>query len=151
MPPLLLVISMAAMYLGTLESIIWSVQVCNIEIWSSAYLWLLPINCALITAKTVCSKMIEWKNIPHENIDYNKNLLLAKCNQILMKSEYWPLAAFLFMWPLLGVLLVLLMLFGQTPDYVIKAWTETSDWSLSQKVSPQNIYYDEHILNMWQM
>jgi len=146
MPPLLLVISMAAMYLGTLESIIWSVQVCNIEIWSSAYLWLLPINCVLITAKTVCSKMIEWKNIPHENIDYNKNLLLAKCNQILMKSEYWPLAAFLFMWPLLGVLLVLLMLFGQTPDYVIKAWTETSDWSLSQKVSPQNIYYDEHYL-----
>ena len=60
MPPLLLVLGMAAMYLGTLESIIWCVQVCNIDVWSSAYLLLLPVNCVLVTAKTVCSKMTEW-------------------------------------------------------------------------------------------
>ena len=63
-----------------------------------------------------------------------------------MKSEYWPVAAFLLMWPLLGILIAVLILFGQAPDSVIKAWTETSDWNLSQKVSPQNIYYDEHYL-----
>lgn len=146
MPPLLLVIGMAAMYLGTLESIVWCVQVCNIEIWTAAYLLLLPLNCLLITAKTVCSKMVEWKNISHENINSSKNRLLTHCNRILMKAEYWPFAAFLLMWPLLGILIAILMLFGQAPDSVIKAWTETSDWNLSQKVSPQNIYYDEHYL-----
>lgn len=146
MPPLLLVIGMSAMYLGTLESIIWCVQVCNIDVWSSAYLLLLPFNCLIITAKTVCCKMVEWKNMPNENINFSKNMFLAKCNQVLMKSEYWPLAAFLFMWPLLGILIAVLMLFGQAPDSVIRAWTETSDWNLSQRVSPQNIYYDEHYL-----
>lgn len=145
-PPLLLVVGMAAMYLGALESIIWCVQVCNIDIWSSAYLLLLPINCVLITAKTVCIKMAEWNSISHENINSSKNALLARCNEVLMKSEYWPVAAFLLMWPLLGILIAVLILFGQAPDSVIKAWTETSDWNLSQKVSPQNIYYDEHYL-----
>ncbi len=147
MPPLLLVMGMSAMYLGTLESIIWCIQVCSMEIWSEVYLLLLPFNCLIITAKTVCCKMAEWKNMPHENINVSKNMFLTKCNQMLMKSEYWPLAAFFFMWPLLGIFIAVLMLFGQTPDSVIRAWTETSDWNLSQRVSPQNIYdYDGHYL-----
>lgn len=50
------------------------------------------------------------------------------------------------MWPLLGILIGILFLFGQKPDAVIKAFTETSDWTLSQRVAPQNIYYDEHYL-----
>ena len=41
---------------------------------------------------------------------------------------------------------MILVLFGQAPDAVIKAWTETSDWNLSLKEAPQNIYYDEHYL-----
>lgn len=50
------------------------------------------------------------------------------------------------MWPLLGLIVGILVLFGQKPDAWIRVWTETSDWNLSQKVSPQNIYYDEHYL-----
>ena len=38
------------------------------------------------------------------------------------------------------------MLFGQAPDSVIKAWTETSGWRLSMKEAPPNVYYDEHYL-----
>ena len=146
MSPLLLVLGMSAMYLGTLESIVWCIQVCSMKIWSEAYLILLPVNCLIITAKTVCCKMTEWKNMSHENINVSKNMFLKKCNQVLAKSEYWPLAAFLVMWPLLGIMIAVLMLFGQAPDSVIKAWTETSDWNLSQRVSLQNIYYDEHYL-----
>ena len=146
MPPLLLVTAIAAMYLGTLESIVWYVQVCKTEMWCDFYLLLFPLNCLMITAKTVYFKMREWKKVSHESINSSKNAFLTKCNQLLEKSEYWPFAAFLLMWPLLGILVALLMLFGQAPDSVIKAWTETSDWNLSQKVSPQNIYYDEHYL-----
>ena len=50
------------------------------------------------------------------------------------------------MWPIFGIVVGTLILFGQQPDAVIKAWTETSDWKLSQYTSPQNIYYDEHYL-----
>ncbi|MFQ6805412.1 MAG: DUF6688 family protein [Lachnospiraceae bacterium] len=63
-----------------------------------------------------------------------------------MNSSRWPAAAFLLMWPLLGVLICILILFGQRPDNAIRAWTETSDWRLSLREAPQNIYYDEHYL-----
>ena len=48
--------------------------------------------------------------------------------------------------PLLGILICILMIFGQAPDAVIKAFTETADFRLSQKIPPQQIYYDEHYL-----
>ena len=52
----------------------------------------------------------------------------------------------LLKFPLLGILIAILMLFGQAPDSVIKAFTETSDWNLSLRQAPQNVMYDEHYL-----
>ena len=50
------------------------------------------------------------------------------------------------MWPLLGFIITILVLLGQQPDSMIKAFTETSDWLLSQKLSPPTVYYDSHYL-----
>lgn len=164
MPPLVLVLGMAGMYLGTIESIVWGIQVFRGELLA-CYLLLLPLNCLLITARTVGHKMWEWQQIIEAKTlcraqdesggekaagealpgEEEKGILRA-CNRFLMKSENWPLAAFLLMWPLLGILIGVLLLFGQEPDALIKAFTETSDWTLSQRIAPQNIYYDEHYL-----
>lgn len=46
----------------------------------------------------------------------------------------------------MGIVIAILVLFGQQPDSLVKAWTETSDWNLSQQISPQNVFYDEHYL-----
>lgn len=43
------------------------------------------------------------------------------------------------MMPLLGILIWILSLFGQEPDSVIKAFTETADWNLSIKILAQNL------------
>lgn len=164
MPPLVPVLGMAAMYLGTIESIVWGIQVFRGELFE-CYLLLLPLNCLLITARTVGHKMWEWQQMvdvrdfrrTQEESGGEKELgnacrakkgegILCACNRFLMKSERWPVAAFLLMWPLLGILIGILLLFGQKPDAVIKAFTETSDWTLSQRAAPQNIYYDEHYL-----
>ena len=148
MPPLLLVLGLAAMYLGTLLSIVWGVQISVIESPFDLYLLLLPFNCILITARTVIAKVREWKlfsyTFPPHKID--RVPVLAWADSLLQNSDSWPLAAFLLMWPLLGILIAALLLFGQSPDILIKAFTETSEWKLSQKVSPQNVYYDEHYL-----
>ncbi len=48
--------------------------------------------------------------------------------------------------PLIGIMIIVLLLFGQAPDAAIKAFTETSDFLLSTKVSPQNLVVDEHYL-----
>jgi hypothetical protein len=48
--------------------------------------------------------------------------------------------------PLLGVLLGISVLFGQRPDALIKAWTETAEWTFSKKIAPPNVQMDEHYL-----
>ena len=63
-----------------------------------------------------------------------------------MDSGKWPLWAFFFAWPLAGLAIIILALFGQRPDNVLRAWTETSQWNLSRQVSPPNLMYDEHYL-----
>lgn len=144
-PPLLLVLGMSAMYLGTMESILWGVQIYQ-DPFTSLPLLLLPLNCILITARTILSKIREWERIPHEMHKIHQIPFLRGCSRILDNARVWPLAAFLLMWPLLGILIAILVLFGQAPDSVIRAWTETSGWNLSRRVAPQNVYYDEHYL-----
>lgn len=144
-PPLVPVLGMAAMYLGAAESILWGIQVYTPSlIITDIYLLLFPVNCIIVTARTVRHKVWEWEQTPYEI--QGGNSLIQTCNRLLMRSKRWPFAAFLLMWPLLGILIVLLLLVGQRPDAVIKAFTETADWNLSQRVAPQNVYYDEHYL-----
>lgn len=147
LPPLAAVLGISAMYLGTLESILFAVQVTADPTWVDViYLWILPINCVLITARTVCYKVQEWKRIGDDWQISATNPILEKCLKMLYSSSYWPAAAFILMWPLLGILIILLLLFGQAPNAVIKAFTETSDWNLSGRVAPQNLQLDEHYL-----
>jgi hypothetical protein len=48
--------------------------------------------------------------------------------------------------PLLGIAIAVLTLFGQEPDSIIQAWTQTSDWTFSQQVAPPNLPRDMHYL-----
>lgn len=150
MPPLVLVLGMAAMYLGAAETVVWGVQVFVGDL-SDVLLLLFPFNCLVLTARTVGHKMWEWERLMETDEARRRQYeegrgILSVCNRFLARSKYWPLAAFLLMWPLLGILIGILVLFGQKPDALIRAFTETSDWNLSQRIAPQNIYYDEHYL-----
>jgi hypothetical protein len=75
-----------------------------------------------------------------------KNKILQVCQDVLKKSTGWYISAFVLMFPVLCFLIIILMLFGQMPDAVIRAFTETSDWTLSQKISPPPIQYQGHYL-----
>ncbi len=140
LPPLVVVISISAMYLGMMECILWMIQTLNIEY---CILSLFPANCVIIGIKTIRYKIREWNQMKEEQPETS---VLSLVNRLLRKAELWPVLALILMLPLLGILLGILVLFGQRPDAVIKAWTETADWRLSQQVAPQNVMYDEHYL-----
>ena len=163
MPPLLMVLGLAAMYLGTGLSLVFTIQVFKGEAPPEICLLLLPACCICITARTVLKKTKEWRvcqerrrelealsqevdGTVFEEDEKKGRSILKKCNDLLNDSSRWPVAAFLLMWPLLGIIIAILVLFGQKPDAVIKAFTETADWNLSQRVAPQNLYMDEHYL-----
>lgn len=150
-PPLITVLEIAAMYLGMLQCILWIIQIIRLET-VYLYLCLFPLNCILIGIKVIRQKIMEWGKIQREEskkagaVSGFQNRYLEWLNRHLERSSVWPAAAFLLMWPMLGIIICVLILFGQRPDSAIRAWTETSDWNLSWEIAPQNIYYDEHYL-----
>ncbi len=143
--PLVIVCCIAAMYLGILLCVVWMVQIIGMadNTW---ILCIVPGNCIMIALKTIRMKIQEWNTSQKEREFSGKNKLLSRLNQMLSRAEEWPVAAFIAMLPMLGIVIGILVLFGQQPDAIIKAWTETSDWRLSEKIAPQNIDVDEHYL-----
>lgn len=86
----------------------------------------------------------EWQE-NRSKIRY-ENRLLQYFHQLLNKSRNWPWLAVLLALPTLAFVVLILMIFGQQPDSMIKAWTNTADWAFSQKIPPQNLIIDEHYL-----
>ena len=64
----------------------------------------------------------------------------------MYSSHNWPWLGAVAILPLSGLLLILLLLFGQGPDAAVKMFTDTADWRLSQRIPPPNVYFDEHYL-----
>ena len=149
-PPLMAIISMSAMYLWVIEVLVFTVQVFKGDLSGDnlldVYLLVYPVCIICIVARTVISKVYEWQKYEMERSKIQSNQFLNFADKILSNSKLWPIYAIIFMFPLLGIMIGILMLFGQAPDSVIKAWTETADWTLSLKEAPQNIEYDEHYL-----
>ena len=149
-PPLMAIISISAMYLWVIEVLVFTVQVFKGDLSGDnlldVYLLVYPVCIICIVARTVISKVHEWQEYEMERAKIPSNPLLNFADKILSNSKLWPIYAIIFMFPLLGIIIGILLLFGQAPDSVIKAWTETADWTLSLKEAPQNIEYDEHYL-----
>lgn len=72
--------------------------------------------------------------------------VLGKLDSLLADAKRWPLLGLGFALPLLGVIVGVLALFGQSPSLVVRAFTETAEWNLSTEVAPQNVFLDEHYL-----
>ena len=153
LPPLVTVLSISAMYLGVIELLLLTVQIYRVDDFLDLYLLILPVCCILIVARLLLSKTREWNDMvqsaEEERFGTGKicqNPVLHWCDGILRKASWWPVLGLVLMFPLLGILIGILLLFGQAPDSVIKAFTETSDWNLSLRQAPQNVMYDEHYL-----
>lgn len=141
LPPLLMVFSMSAMYIGMVLCVLWCVQ-----IWKQSMMFpltLLPINCVLIGLRTTRLVVREEKQRLEEESDRQKGKWLAR---ILSHVSTWPVLALVAALPLLGIVTGILVLFCQQPDSLIRAWTQTADWNLSQQTPPPNVMFDEHYL-----
>ena len=149
LPPLWIVLCMSCMMISCLIYVLWFIQLSphifdhgsNVEV---IYLYIFPLN-YIVCSFAIWKKVIkEYPIAEQEKI--HRNLILQKCNHLLNNSRNWPAMAIILMIPLLAVLLSILVLFGQQPSAVIKAFTETSDWLLSQKTSPPPVTVNNHYL-----
>lgn len=150
--PLGLVLSLSGLYLGMFLALLWIIQMSGGIDTDRMYWWieqiylnLLALNFIIIYLKTLIRTVREWSAQNNIRKTYSRPWL-NHLQSLLSIGYCLPFWALLALVPFLGVVVMFLTLFGQEPDSVIKAWTETSDWQLSQKLSPPNVYYDEHYL-----
>ena len=157
-PPLLTVLCFSAMYVGVIESILFTIHIMGMNYtyencvknycFTSELLYtlLIPLNMLLILVRVLLHSVKTHETDPDRSSKVESNAFLSACNRILNNAKYWPLLALLFMIPLLGILTMILALFGQAPDAAIKAFSETANYTFSIKIPPQNVFYDEHYL-----
>lgn len=144
-PPLVSVILISLVYIGMIIAFVWTIQI-SVFVWISAIipfciLALYPLNLILLGIGLIRRKLIEYKEFIEENGLRNEKL--GKLGGKLADVSKMPLYAFLFIFPIIGVVICIMLLFGQRPDSIIKAWTETSDWTFSMRQAPPPKLYCE--------
>lgn len=147
LPPLVIVGAMSGILICSIYMIIFIIQLSKnlLEILGIAYLILFPINYILCSIRAEIEMMRHYKD-KNKMIKEYDNKFLNKCNKILNDIDTWPILSIIFAIPLVAILICILVLFGQRPDEAIKAFLETSDWTLSKKISPPADTYDGHYL-----
>ena len=138
-PPLVTVLAISAVYIGVFECVLWGIQVIELLILPI----ILPINLIIIAARLIREKALELK--VEGDLPYSKSRFIGWINHELASKRY-PIWTLVMVFPLLGVAIGILALFGQRPDYIIKSYTETADWVLSTQIPPPSIHYDPHYL-----
>lgn len=145
------VISMSSVFISNIIGVVVMVQMSgnfvsndvNFDIVLISVLFtLLPLN-FLIYSIVLIREIVRHDELEERTY---KHEILNQLNIYLVNSNKLLGIALLLSIPLMGIATMILMLFGQKADSVIKAFTETSDWRLSQRISPPPVQVDGHYL-----
>lgn len=169
LPPLVEVFLLGGVYVGCGICVLWILQlVCgghaedmaagiisethpgmSIQMNSSDFLMIfclcsVPFLFLIHAVQMLCS-LVKEKAKRQETLQY-KNPFMQRINQWFLKGAnlFWMAAIALL--PILGILAIILCLFGQQPDGIILGFTKTSDWILSQEIAPPPVAQDAHYL-----
>ncbi|HEL2057951.1 TPA: hypothetical protein TY768_001122 [Streptococcus suis] len=145
LPPLLTVLLISCLYPSFVFAIFWTIQLSSLietDFFTYCYLCLVPLNVCLIYSRTILQTIKLWQ----AELAKQSNPRFPRLSALLQRSLSLPIWLLFFSLPYLSTLASYLILFGQKPDQLLQMWTETSDWALSEKISPPNAFYDEHYL-----
>lgn len=74
------------------------------------------------------------------------NKFLNFCNQLVLKSDKLPLIAILLSLPIFILITIILLVFGQDSDAIVKVFTDTTTWRFSQQMHPPILDHNGHYL-----
>ena len=145
LPPLIAAFCYSSIFIGFILTFFWVLQLMKAyDSLLTYYFMLFPLNyciCSLRlihgTLGSICERI--------KNAEY-KNSFIRKCGAFLSRAYGFMILAFILAFPIIVFSIIILTLFGQAPDAAIKAFTETAEWTLSQKIPPPRIDADGHYL-----
>ena len=138
-PPLFSALCISSIYIGCALCVLWCVQITG----ASFFLFLFPINYIILSFRVIACEVLSADKTAEKAEEQTK---MPRISAFLHNKSSLPVLALLLLIPLLGIIAVILLLFGQEPDSAIKLWTETADWTMSQKIAPENLPRDGHYL-----
>lgn len=141
LPPLVAVLLFSLVFLQIGCSIALLIQLFgNITDYGIILTVVCILNFLLYEARVLITAI---RTFPVENY---RSIAHSLPNRLLYDSKNWPWISLLLMLPILCLCMVILYLFGQQPDSFVKAFTETSDWLLSERESPPKLPHTGHYL-----
>lgn len=143
--PMIGALCYGGMGLGFIFSLFYVIQLCaEINNLFVICFLLFPVNYVLCCVRLIRDTAHLYAN-EFANNTY-KNPILKWCTKAINKTQHFIWFSFLLAFPILLCIIGILLLFGQQPDSAIKAFTNTADWTLSQKIPPPAIDYEGHYL-----
>ena len=143
--PIIASLCYGGMFLGFGLTVVLTVQFWRYILdFETVFLLLFPYNYILCSVRLIKNTVTEYaEKISSTNYD---NKFLQLCKRILSKSTSFMFVSFLISIPLLIAIIIVLLLFGQQPDSIIKMFTETAEWTLSQRIPPPRLDGGGHYL-----
>lgn len=128
LPPLVAIILLSSTVICSIYMLVFLIQVLFAHIGiNELLLTVFPINYILCSIKLQIDIIHRYK----KEQQYS-NKILNKILSIIYSAEKWPILSLVMAIPVLTIMICILILFGQRPDEMIRAFFETSDWNLSK-------------------
>ena len=111
-----------------------------------AFLFIYVLNYFLMAVRIISGNVKRYLAYFRENDIHPNSALGVWAVNVLSKASGWVWFPVICLMPLTGLLICICILFGQGPWGIIKAFTETSDWTYSTMISPPPEHYTGHYL-----
>lgn len=150
-PPLQTVVYLTLIIVSIVLVILMMIQVSyNEDLWdandySIGWTMLLALILYFLLAMVILNKFVEQEREVSKARTY-KNKVLNFLNSKLTQSEGVSIWIFIVALPPLLLVVLILILFGQDADSLVKVFTETTTWTFSQKTHPPFLDHRGHYL-----
>ena len=104
------------------------------------------LNYLLMAVRIIGDNVKRYLAYFRENDIQPRSVIGVWAMNVLSKASGWVWFPVICLIPLTGLLICICILFGQGPWGIIKAFTETSDWTYSTMISPPPEHYTGHYL-----
>ncbi len=153
MPPLSAALCVCGTYAGFILLIFSGIQFLGLSTdkysypaFVLIYLWIYILNyflCAVRVLREVIGKYCSFFRESDMTSRSKISCYIAKKLSTVSGCILFPLICLI---PFTGLIICITIICGQGPDAIIKAFTETSDWTFSRMISPPPIQYEGHYL-----
>ncbi|MCC9063805.1 DUF6688 domain-containing protein [Flavobacterium piscisymbiosum] len=153
LPPLAQVLSFSFLIIGTIISFLVFLQISehnteSIDMYDKTdhilFFIFAPVVSLIISTSLIIQTVTNTMIVASQKTYSNK--FLNRLNQFFAKKSNLPLWSIILIIPLLLLVTIVLILFGQDSNSLIKVFTETTTWRFSQQMHPPILDHKGHYL-----